>query len=189
MLFKTLLAPLLLKQFPVRALKLIPAPKVLSPVPLQQQPISFAAMSTTNSTRGAVISLSHGGGPMPVLGDPGHKEIIRSLKTRVPEILRLNTPERPRAIVVVTAHWLERNPTISNGKRHKLYYDYGGFTPETYRLKYDAPGSPEVAREVGEALKSVGLTPGHDDERGRLAMGGSKTRARSYPHMMFLRLR
>jgi aromatic ring-opening dioxygenase catalytic subunit (LigB family) len=103
---------------------------------------------------------------MPVLGDPGHNAIIRSLKTRVPDILRLNTDERPRAIVVVTAHWSERNPTISNGKRHKLYYDYGGFPPEAYRLKYDAPGSPEIAKEVGDAMVNVGLKPKYDDDRG-----------------------
>ena len=62
---------------------------------------------------------------MPVLGDAGHKEIIASLRQRVPDVLKLNTEERPRAIVIVTAHWSEKNPTISNGKKHKLYYDYG----------------------------------------------------------------
>ena len=104
---------------------------------------------------------------MPVMGDPEHKEIIHSLKTRVPEILRLNTPEEaPRAIVLVTAHWSERNPTISNAEKHKLYYDYGGFPPETYKLKYDAPGSPSVAKEVFDALVAVGLKPENDPERG-----------------------
>lgn len=132
-----------------------------SPV-LLQQPIR----SVSNMTRGAVISLSHGGGPLPLLGDPGHKEIIRSLKTRVPEILKLNAEERPKAIVIVTAHWSEKNPTISNGKKHKLYYDYGGFPSETYKLKYEAPGSPEVAKEVGDALAKAGLKPKYDEDRG-----------------------
>jgi aromatic ring-opening dioxygenase catalytic subunit (LigB family) len=103
---------------------------------------------------------------MPVLGDPGHASIIASLKNRVPEILRLGTPEAPRAIIVVTAHWLEGVPTVSNGKKHKLYYDYGGFPPESYKLKYDAPGSPEVAKEVHDALKEAGLKPDNDEERG-----------------------
>jgi len=103
---------------------------------------------------------------MPVLGDPGHKQIVYSLKNRVPEILKLNTEEKPRAIVIVTAHWSERNPTISNGSKHKLYYDYGGFPAESYKLKYDAPGSPEVAEEVGEAMTKAGLKPEYDGERG-----------------------
>jgi hypothetical protein len=103
---------------------------------------------------------------MPVLGDPTHKDIISSLKNRVPQILRLNTPEAPRAIIVVTAHWSERVPTISNGERHKLYYDYGGFPPESYKLKYAAPGSPAVAKEIYDALKEAGLKPDNDEERG-----------------------
>lgn len=103
---------------------------------------------------------------MPVLGDPGHKELIKSMTQRVPKILGLGTEKAPRAIVLVTAHWSEKRPTISNGSKHKLYYDYGGFPPESYALKYDAPGSPEVAKEVYNALEKAGLNPDTDDERG-----------------------
>ncbi|KAG8159231.1 hypothetical protein KVR01_010892 [Diaporthe batatas] len=117
-------------------------------------------------TRAAVVSVSHGGGPMPVLGDPGHASIVKSLKKRVPEILRLGTPEAPRAIVVVTAHWSEAQPTISSGRSHSLYYDYGGFPREAYQLKYPAPGSPEVAGEVKKALENVGLKPVLNEKRG-----------------------
>ncbi|KAF4636388.1 hypothetical protein G7Y89_g1698 [Cudoniella acicularis] len=117
-------------------------------------------------TRAPVVSICHGGGPMPVIGDPGHKELIKSMTTTVPKILGLGTTSAPRAIVLVTAHWSERRPTISNGKKHKLYYDYGGFPPETYKLKYDAPGSPEVAGEVYEALEKAGFNPEMDEERG-----------------------
>ncbi len=103
---------------------------------------------------------------MPVINDPGHAELIKSMTTKVPSVLGLGTPSAPRAIVLVTAHWTERRPTISDGKKHKLYYDYSGFPPETYRLKYDAPGSPEVAAEVHEALEKAGLQPEMDGERG-----------------------
>jgi len=103
---------------------------------------------------------------MPVMGDPGHAELIKSMTERVPSILRLNTTDAPRAIVLVTAHWSERKPTISNGKKHKLYYDYGGFPPETYKLKYDAPGSPDVANEVYNLLEGAGFSPEMDEERG-----------------------
>lgn len=105
-------------------------------------------------------------GPMPLLGDPGHKDIIKSLSQRVPKILKLGTPDAPRAIVVVTAHWSEDRPTISSGKKHSLYYDYGGFPAATYKLKYDAPGSPEVAEEVRQAFAKAGLDPVMNDKRG-----------------------
>lgn len=134
---------------------------------------SYASLASTNAStttmspvRGAVIALSHGGGPMPLLGDPKHASIVSSLRTRVPELLRLGTPDAPRAIVVVTAHWSERIPTISSAATHKLLYDYSGFPPETYKLKYDAPGSPAVADEVRNAFAAEGLDSKLDAERG-----------------------
>lgn len=103
---------------------------------------------------------------MPIMSDPSHKDLIKSMSKRVPEILKLGTPDAPRAIVLVTAHWSERRPTISNEKKHELYYDYSGFPAETYKLKYEAPGSPEVAEEVYEVLKGAGMNPQMDSERG-----------------------
>ncbi|CAK7235689.1 hypothetical protein SCUCBS95973_009352 [Sporothrix curviconia] len=117
--------------------------------------------------RAAVIALSHGGGPMPVLGDPSHDELVKSMRTRVPAILGLNnSTTRPKAIVLVTAHWSERVPTVSSGAKPTLLYDYGGFPAEAYRLKYDAPGSPEVAQRVASLLQGAGFRPELDDERG-----------------------
>jgi aromatic ring-opening dioxygenase catalytic subunit (LigB family) len=150
---------------PTRALELPPELNLFPNTPIQQA-IRLSSTLSANMTRGAVISLAHGGGPLPVLGDPSHKALAQSLKTRVPEILHLNTPEAPRAIILVTAHWSERNPTISNGEKHKLYYDYGGFPPESYKLKYDAPGSPSIAKDVHQALSNAGLKPENDEERG-----------------------
>lgn len=120
-------------------------------------------------TRAAAIALSHGGGPLIALGDagPGQANIAKSLQTRVPEILRLHSKARPRAMVVVTAHWSERYPTISSSQKHSLYYDYSGFPPEAYRLKYGAPGAPTVALEVAQAMTEVGLEPKLDEERGK----------------------
>jgi len=113
-----------------------------------------------------VISVCHGGGPFPIMGDPGHAELIKSMTERVPKILGLGTSNALRAIVLVTAHWNERRPTISNASKHKLFYDYYGFPPEAYKVKYDAPGSPEVAKEVYDLLEKAGLQPEMDSERG-----------------------
>lgn len=104
---------------------------------------------------------------MPVLGDPDHASLVKSMTEKVPKILRLGTSDAPRAIVLVTAHWSQGRPTISNASKHQLYYDYGGFHSEAYSLKYDAPGSPEVAAEVFNALEKAGLDPEMDSVRGR----------------------
>jgi aromatic ring-opening dioxygenase catalytic subunit (LigB family) len=123
--------------------------------------------SLNNMTRAPVIALFHGGGPMPILNDPSSAELTKSLKTRVPSILKLGTPEAPRALVVVTAHWETDVPTVSNKAKHDLYYDYYGFPPETYNLKYDAPGSPETAAEVTELFQQAGVECKLDPVRGK----------------------
>ncbi|KAJ6088195.1 aromatic ring-opening dioxygenase [Penicillium sp. IBT 16267x] len=114
----------------------------------------------------AAICITHGGGPMPVLGDENHKDIIHNLKNNVPKVLQLGTPEAPRAIIVITAHWSTCRPTISSGKKHSLYYDYYGMPKQAYSLEYNAPGSPKVAEEVREAMTKEGLQPVLDDKRG-----------------------
>jgi hypothetical protein len=131
---------------------------------IQQYPISSYS---GNMTRIApVISLSHGGGPMPLLGDPSHAAITKSLKTKVPKVLKLGTPEAPKAVVLVTAHWSTSKVTVSSGSKHGLLYDYYGFPPESYEIKHDAPGSPEVAGQVAKALEEVGIECEKDAKRG-----------------------
>lgn len=103
---------------------------------------------------------------MPLLGDPSHKDLTNSLKTKVPKILKLGTSEAPKAIVLVTAHWSTDRVTISSGSKHELLYDYYGFPPESYKIKHNAPGSPDIAGEVEMALKAAGVECEKDAERG-----------------------
>ena len=84
----------------------------------------------------------------------------------MPKLLHLDTPFAPRAILLVTAHWSTRTPTISSAASHTLYYDYYGFPPEAYELKYPAPGAPDVAEEARRALEEAGLSPVMDATRG-----------------------
>ena len=103
---------------------------------------------------------------MPILGDKNHDSIIYSLKNRVPKLLQLGTPNQPRAIILVTAHWSTSIPTISSGEKPSLLYDYYGFPRAAYSLKYPAEGSPAIAREIKVALEGEGLKAELDDERG-----------------------
>jgi aromatic ring-opening dioxygenase catalytic subunit (LigB family) len=66
----------------------------------------------------------------------------------------------------VTAHWSTDVPTISSAEKHDLLYDYYGFPPEAYQLKYNAPGSPEVAGLVKGLLEEAGLGGKQDLSRG-----------------------
>ncbi|KAG5917683.1 hypothetical protein E4U53_004173, partial [Claviceps sorghi] len=104
--------------------------------------------------------------PLPLLGDKAHEAIVYSLRNRAPRILRLGTSSAPRAIVLVTAHWSTDVPTISSAVHHDLYYDYYGFPPDSYKIKYPAKGDPAIASEVKRVLEEDGLPARLDATRG-----------------------
>ena len=95
-----------------------------------------------NKTNIPPIYIAHGGGPMPLLNDPGHKELVDSLK-------QLTTLyQKPKAILVVSAHWEEKDVTILENPNSELLFDYYGFPKETYKYSYKAP----FAKDVNERL-------------------------------------
>src|SRR5210317_683091 len=104
--------------------------------------------------------LSHGGGPLPLLGDPAHEEMVQSLRSIAAAI------ERPEAIVVVSAHWEERVATITSAAIPPIIYDYYGFPPESYEIEYPAPGNPELARRLRSSLQASGIRAELDGDRG-----------------------
>ncbi|HEY2748403.1 MAG TPA: class III extradiol ring-cleavage dioxygenase [Polyangia bacterium] len=63
---------------------------------------------------------------------------------------------RPQAIAIVSAHWQTRAPSVrvTGAARPPLIYDFGGFPDAMYRMQYAAPGAPELAREIADALAS-----------------------------------
>ena len=75
-------------------------------------------------------------------------------------------PSRPRAIVLISGHWLESAFSVTSHERPELIYDYYGFPPHTYELKYPAPGHPELAGEVADMLSTKGLVTSIDAQRG-----------------------
>ena len=70
--------------------------------------------------------------------------------------LAATLPRRPSAIVLVSAHWLEPVIGVTSGAQPALIYDYHGFPAHTYTLRYDAPGSPELAARIGALMGQSG---------------------------------
>jgi 4,5-DOPA dioxygenase extradiol len=77
---------------------------------------------------------------------------------------------RPRAIVAVSAHTLARAPLLLAAPRHQAVYDFGGFDARLYTLRYDAPGAPALAGEIGQRLHAAGIEV-HRVEQGGLDHG------------------
>lgn len=115
-------------------------------------------MDIDNKTQ--IIYLSHGGGPLPILGDPGHQAMV-DFMVELP-----NQLTRPDAILVISAHWEEPIATVMNAAHPPMFYDYYGFPPAAYEITYPAPGSPEMAGQISEKLSQAGIDNRVDDQRG-----------------------
>ena len=105
------------------------------------------------------VFISHGGGPLPVLGDPGHAEMVSTLKKLAEEL------PRPKAILVISAHWEANHPTVTSASKPGMMYDYEGFPDEAYQLQYPSPGEPELADKVVSALMDAGIAAESSPER------------------------
>ena len=77
-----------------------------------------------------------------------------------------HTLSRPRAIVIVSAHWDTPTPTVGFADRLETIHDFWGFPEELYTLRYPATGCREAAQEVVEAIQSAGLPVQADPQRG-----------------------
>ena len=75
-------------------------------------------------------------------------------------------PEEPKALLVVSAHWEEAEPTVSSSPAPELLFDYSGFPPHTYELTWPAPGAPALAKRVRELLGSHDFNARADAVRG-----------------------
>jgi len=105
----------------------------------------------------------HGGGPCFFMDDPqgtwtGMARFLRALPATL--------PEKPRAILMVSGHWETRGFALTAAERPPLLFDYYGFPPHTYQLRYDAPGAPQLAANIAAQLRSAGFEAALDATRG-----------------------
>lgn len=107
--------------------------------------------------------ISHGGGPWVWMKEM--KQIYEHLEKSLQAIPR-EIGATPKAILAVSGHWEESEFSIMTSPTPPMIYDYSGFPEHTYRIKYGAPGSPEVAVRVQNLLKNAGFDTRADDSRG-----------------------
>ncbi len=108
--------------------------------------------------------ISHGGGPWPwmqqEMGDR-YASLAKALADMPRQIGR-----KPRAILMVSAHWEAPAFTVQAGAQPGMVYDYGGFPPHTYAVHYRSPGAPALAHQVQALIAAAGLPAAVDAERG-----------------------
>lgn len=107
-------------------------------------------------TRMPSLFVSHGSPTFAL--DPGQAgPLLRELGQRLP---------RPRAVVVLSPHWMTQGVRVGFAARPETIHDFGGFPEALYRIQYPAPGSPEVAQRALELLRAAGWNAEPDADRG-----------------------
>lgn len=111
------------------------------------------------------IYVPHGGGPWPFVNMKSMSEGTEPLREYLTG-LPAHLPARPRALLVISAHWEMPVPTVQQSAHPPMLYDYSGFPKEAYELTWPAPGSPETAAEVRSLLEKSAIESGSSDTRG-----------------------
>src|SRR5271170_4852257 len=110
------------------------------------------------------LFIPHGGGPCFFMDwdPPDTWSHMAEYLRHVPD----EVGTRPKALLVISGHWEEKVATIQNNPAPSLLYDYYGFPPSTYEIKFPAAGAPAVSARVAELLETAGIAWKYDHERG-----------------------
>jgi aromatic ring-opening dioxygenase catalytic subunit (LigB family) len=117
-----------------------------------------------NPPRLPVYFISHGGGPWSYMDDAARAPYAK-LEASLARMPR-DVGAMPRAILMVSAHWEEREFALTSNPKPPMIYDYGGFPDYTYHIHYDAPGDPALAARARELIEAAGMPATLDAERG-----------------------
>lgn len=124
----------------------------------------MTTISETPSQRLPTLFVPHGAGPCffmewnPVDAWDRMANFLKSVAD--------DLPQRPKAIVLISGHWVEQTVKVTSAAKPELIYDYRGFPAHTYELTYPAPGEPELAARIAGLLGGAGLLALQDRQRG-----------------------
>jgi aromatic ring-opening dioxygenase catalytic subunit (LigB family) len=89
----------------------------------------------------------------------------RALEASLRDIPR-QLSHTPRAILMISAHWIAPQFEVMGSAQPSMLYDYHGFPAQTYAVQYPAPGAPALAQRIMDLLKDSHIDATLDAERG-----------------------
>jgi 4,5-DOPA dioxygenase extradiol len=101
------------------------------------------------SPRMPLLFIGHGS-PMNAIATNAYTKTLSSLATKIP---------RPKAIVVISAHWMTEGTWLTEMPQPKTIHDFYGFPQALFDVQYPAPGAPALAKEIRAAIEVPSIHP------------------------------
>ncbi len=121
-----------------------------------------------NSSKMPVLFLGHGS-PMNAIEENEFVNGFRKISTQI---------EKPKAILVISAHWETRGTFVTAMENPATIHDFGGFPQALFDVQYPAPGSPELAHLTKDIINSTEV---HLDDKWGLDHGSWSVIKHLYP--------
>jgi 4,5-DOPA dioxygenase extradiol len=100
-----------------------------------------------NTEKLPVLFLGHGS-PMNAIEENDFVRGLRSIGSGI---------TRPKAILCISAHWETKGTYVTAMENPRTIHDFGGFPKELYEVQYPAPGSPALAKETQDLVKTTSV--------------------------------
>ena len=112
-------------------------------------------MIASSASRQPVLFIGHGAPPL--IDDPIWPGELRAWGASLP---------RPQEILIVSAHWEARPPSVGAVRTVPLVYDFYGFPERYYKMRYPSPGAPELGARVRAMLRNAKMGAADAPDRG-----------------------